>query len=103
MKSSERCKSSYQGDRCRFHMAHLSQDNSADPMQNFHVGAFTVWDDAGVVQAKAAGAEMSQHRNRRANKVYRILTGSELSTNVTNQAAIKEDLGKLEAFFGGRN
>ena len=101
MKSSERCKSSFQGDRCRFHMAHLSQDNSADPMQNFHVGAFTVWDDEGVVQAKAAGAEMSQHRNRRANQVFHTLTGD--GAERFNPSAVKEDLGKLAVFFGGRN
>jgi len=101
MKSSARCSESFQGDRCRFAKDHLTQDNSADPMQGFHVGGFTVWDAEGVVQAKAAGAEMSQHRNRRANQVFHTLTGD--GAGRFKPSAVKEDLGKLAEFFGGRN
>lgn len=100
MKSSERCSSRHQGDRCRFAKSHIIDGSSeTDPMKSFHVGAFTVWDDYGVVKAKAQGAETrpGARRSRLANRVLRNLIGE--NPVVFNQDAVKSDLTKLEKFY----
>jgi hypothetical protein len=100
MKSSERCSYRYQGDRCKFAKSH-SIDGSADsdPMKSFHVGEFTVWDDHGVVKAKAMGSESrpGTRRNRLAARVFHNLTGPQIVA--INPAAVKSDLEQLEKLY----
>lgn len=103
MKSIYRCTATHQGDRCQFARYHLKQDNCSDEMKNFHVGTFTVWDDKGVVQAKAVGAETRPgvRRNRRVNRVFRALTGPRMF-GMQRDAVIK-DLDQLVKFYGEKS
>lgn len=101
MKSSERCSSKHQGDRCRFAKSHIIDGSSeSDPMKSFHVGAFTVWDDHGEVKAKAQGAELRPgvRRNRLANRVFRNLTNNPLGYQ---RDAVLKDLTQLTEFYKG--
>lgn len=101
MKSSERCSARYQGDRCKFAKSHIVDGSAeSDPMKTFHVGAFTVWDDYGTVQAKAMGAEIrpGAARNRRANRVLRSLT---TTPERYQREAVLQDLNQLEKFYRG--
>lgn len=103
MKSSERCSSKHQGDRCRFAKSHIVDGSSeSDPMKSFHVGTFTVWDDYGEVKAKAQGAELRPgvRRNRLANRVLQNLTKNPLGYQ---REAVLKDFKQLENFYGGKN
>lgn len=79
VKSSIRCKSTFQGDRCRFHVGHIeliADQPNAVAVQHMHAGQFTCWDDDGV-KGKAIGAENHHRRNRLANRTSRQLTSAQ--------------------------
>ena len=99
MKSSDRCSSKFQGDRCRFPKSHIVDGSSEqDPMKGLHVGQFTVWDDYGVQKAKALGAETrpGARRNRLAHRVLNNLT---TAPERYQREAVLKDLEQLTNFF----
>lgn len=93
MKSFQRCKAHFQGDRCkkeRFHDSDFSLDNSEEATR--HQGSFTIWKGSGdskTVLAKAQGAVPRVHRNRRLNRFLRVTCDKNTNVNLMSSAARK--------------
>lgn len=105
MKSSERCASNFQGDRCKARAGHLTQpdDTTPEELRPFHFSNFSVWDAEGKTVGKALGAEIrpGHRRHRVANRVFRELTQGYMRGFKRSPAEAIETLGKLEKFYGG--
>lgn len=71
MRSVERCKEHFQGDRCKKELNHaLSVNPNVDEL---HRGNFTVWQGSGETQEPLVRTTMKHKRNRIANRVVRHL------------------------------
>lgn len=101
MKSIYRCTANHQGDRCKLSRYHV-RDN---PEQPAHAGNFHLWTEADGVIGQAPGAVPRIKRSRLANRTFRAVVGmarnGDLPTGVSEEA-VKNDLMKLEQYFGGK-
>lgn len=97
MKSSERCKSTFQGDRCKRNHGH---ETSSTDNPNVHFGAFTMWNEQGAL-LKVQGAQ-PRKRNRIYNRAVRNLSSLPLKTlHPAIRADIRHHIDPLIAHFGG--
>lgn len=107
MKSSERCASNFQGDRCKARSGHLTQpdDTTPEELRPFHFSNFSVWDVDGALVGKALGAEIkpNHRRNRHVSRAFRQLIAQVPYSHMHGQRAVDviSDLGKLEKFYRG--
>lgn len=98
MRSVDRCKSTFQGDRCKRERDH---ENTSKDNPQVHTGEFTMWTGEQVLFQKR-GTHLRK-RSRAANRTVREISSLNLNeTKPEVRAAIKEYLGKIEKFFGGK-
>lgn len=98
MKSSERCKATYQGDRCTRERDH---ENTSKDNPQVHLGEFTMWNNETVLFQRN-GTHMRK-RSRAANRAVRAI--SSLPTGSPDpliREHIKKHLDNITNFFGGK-
>jgi hypothetical protein len=76
--------------------------------EHVHAGKFTCWDDENGVLGQLKGVIHTHRRNRRLNKASRLLCSGNFQRlpgedGKKQWAAVKDDLLKLEKFYGGDN
>jgi hypothetical protein len=97
VKSSERCKETYQGDRCTRERGH---ETSSKDNPNVHVGGFTMWNENGQL-LKVQGAEIRK-RNRTMNRAVRNLSSLPLKTlHPVIRKELSSHVNQIIAHFGG--
>lgn len=97
MKSSERCKNTFQGDRCKRERGH---ETSSTDNPNVHFGQFTMWNEQGEL-LKVQGAQ-PRKRNRTFNRAVRNLTSLPLKTlHPVIRGDLQKHVDSIIAHFGG--
>lgn len=98
MRSSERCKATYQGDRCKRERDH---ENTSKDNPQVHLGEFTMWNNETVLFQRN-GTRMRK-RSRAANRAVRAIGSLPMDDqNPLVREQIKKHLDNIVTFFGGK-